>query len=215
MTARRSIIAKSVGGFRQTLRRLHYSTPLLLVLLLIATAGCRQTAQKQLAERLQPLPDDAAPILSWQAARSNLATYWGTQEVKVRLRGFIPEDWRQTGDARWELAAESNGGRNVPFLGVIHNYTNENGTKLKTVLPELDLKLLPDGLYMLLEPGIEKNSDGHLGTISPVAVLCEIRNHTFKPFQVKFHMVPAVASALTPMPAALPAAPPGTPVPVR
>ena len=93
-------------------------------------------------------------------------------------------------------------------------YRNENDTELAVLVPPLDLSMAPDSLYLVIVPNVDV-SDGRIVSIRPTAVLCEIRNHAFKPFRVKIPLAPDQESPLTPPPEPLPEPPAGTPIPME
>ncbi len=165
-------------------------------------------------QRIRAIPKDAAPVYSWRGERTDLKTYWGDQEVSIHVSAYLPEDWNNPGDGYWQVTAQNGAGKLIPFIGVVRHYVNEKGTELAILVPSLDMQKTPDGLYLAIIPNVE-TGEGRVSSIRPIAMLCEIRNHSFKPFRVKIPLFPEKESELTPAPEPLPRMPPGTPIPVH
>ena len=164
------------------------------------------------AHRMNPIPQDAAPLYSWHRLQTGLKTYWHDQQVSVQVRAWFPPDWKKPGDEFWEVTAHNGEGRAVRFIGVERKYVNENGTELSMLLPKLDLDRVPDGLYLAIAPNV-KTSEGRIVSIQPIAALLEIRSHIFKPFRFPITLIPDQESPLTPKPETPPEPPSGTPMP--
>ena len=171
-------------------------------------------SEAEFAKRTRPLPRGAAPVYSWRAEAKGLRTYWRVQDVTVAARGMIPADWRRAGDGFWSVRAHNQEGKPLPFLGVIR-FVPQGKRRVGVLLPRLDLDKTPDGLYIVLLPGVTL-MDGKVASIRPVALVREIRAHTWKPFGVEVPLVPEKSSPLTPAPKPKPPAPEevGTPVPM-
>lgn len=168
---------------------------------------------QRIEQRLMPIPATAAPVYSWHATRTGLKTYWGNQRVTVRVRAWLPEGCTNPEEGRWSLHATNEEGVPIPFLGIERRNLNENGHLTSVLIPPVEMSELTDGLYFILWPNAQVQ-DGRLVALQPTAALCEIRDNSFKPFCVKFPLIPDLTSALTPAPAPLPAAPEGTAIPL-
>lgn len=166
------------------------------------------------AKRFAPLPRDAAPVFSWRGERKGLFTYWGRQDVNAVVRAYFPCLPRTTDDACWEVAVRNGEGKYIPYLGIIRSYRSETGATLSVVVPPIELSAVPDGLYVALLPEVTREG-GEVRAIVVTAVLCEIRDHLWKPFRVRIPMVPQGVSTLTPAPPLLPEKPRGTPIPFK
>ena len=181
------------------------------MLLAGCSTGLPDVRQDRLGQQMRDIPRGAAPIHSWYGSRADLHTYWGLQEVSVSATAYLPEDWKNPGDGYWRVEAQNAEGKNIPFIGVIRKYVNENGNEVSVLVPELDLNRAPDGLYLTILPNVELR-DSRVVCLRPDAVLCEIRHHTFKPFRVRIPLIPENESPLTPIPEPLPEIPAGTPI---
>ena len=160
------------------------------------------------------IPTGAAPLYSWQGSRDDLKTYWGDQQVSVRVTAYLPDvSWKEPGDGYWQVTAENGERKPIPFIGVVRKYRNERGTELAVLVPPLDLNKAPDGLYLVIVPGVETR-DGSISCIRPTAQLREIRHHTFKPFCAPIPLMPMQESPVTPRPEDIPETPTGTPIPI-
>jgi len=60
----------------------------------------------------------------------------------------------------------------------------------------VDLEQLPDGLYSLIIPGVEKKS-GQIVSVMPRLMVCEIRKERFQPFRIEVPLYPLGKSSLT------------------
>ena len=182
---------------------------------LASLAGCRSglpiVDQERLRLELREISTCEGPVYSWHGSRSGLMTYWGKQRVSLDVKARLPADWKQPGDGAWRVEARNAEGKPLPFIGVVRTYTSENGDIQAVFVPPLDLDKAPDGLYIIVQPGIETQA-GEVTVIRPTALLYEIRDHTFKPFRVKIFLFPAEESKLTPSPKPLPEIPTGTPI---
>ena len=159
------------------------------------------------------LPADAAPVLSWSAQQKGLKTYWYDQDVQLRVKAHIPDSWKRAGDGCWLVDARNQEGTRLPFLGVLHVYTDERGSRKAVLVPEVDLDACPKGLYVVIVPGVAREQ-GKVAAVRPRAVIREIRNHAFQAFAFPIPLIPDSPSRLTPMPDLpdLPPVPPGTPI---
>jgi len=183
------------------------------------TVGCNGKSlptieADQLNVKLREIPQAAAPVFEWHGECKNWPTYWGRQAMVVGVRGHIPETWSRPGDAFWQVDARNHEGKPLPFIGLLLHYTNANGTRLAKVAPELNLAEVPDGLYVIIDPRIERNEDG-IVSIRPNAHVMELRDHVFKGGRVKIPLNPLQDSPVTPPAEPLPEEPRGTPIPTR
>ena len=139
------------------------------------------------------LPDNPhnGTLLSWNGSRTNLRTFWGSQDIRAHVRAFIPSNWARPGDGTWRVRARNGEAKPVPFLGVLR--TSEGGAE---IIPEIRITRLPDGLYSLIEPGVEKKHR-ELVSVRPRLLVCEIRNSRFQPFRVTIPLNPLHNSSLT------------------
>jgi len=189
-----------------------------LALAALLAAGCagRQLPRRNpraLQERMPGIPENAVPVLAWQGRGNNLMTYWGRQDIMVSVRAWLPEQWRKPGDGFWQVQARNARGIDIPVLGVVDSYRGRSGEKLALIVPEVNLDKLRDGLYAVLVPGVSRENN-QITRVQPEVVICEVRNHAFKPFRVAIPLIPDETSALTPMPELPPEPPAGTPVPL-
>jgi len=190
---------------------------LLIGLAALILAGCRSGLPRidgdRFSRRLPALPADAAPLLSWSATQKGMKTYWHDQDVHLRVRAYIPDSWKQAGDGCWQVDARNQEGTRLPFLGVLHVYTDERGNRKAVLVPEVDLDACPEGLYVVIVPNITVKG-GEVASLQPQAAIREIRNHAFQPFAFPIPLIPDSPSLLTPMPYLpdLPPVPPGTPI---
>jgi len=194
---------------------------LLIILSLAATvsfAGCAgfpslPRVKTDYVESLhRPIPENAPAVHTWHGSRDDLKTYWGDQAVTVTAKAYVPDDWQQAGDAFWSVTGASGEGKPLPFLGVIHRYVNEFGTKLANIVPPFDLNRISDGLYIVIDTGIELE-DGRVIRIQPTAIITEIRGHRIMPFRPHVRLFPENETDLTPAPEPL-RTPQGTPMAV-
>ena len=158
-------------------------------------------------------PADAAPVYAWSGEHPQLFTYWGKQSVTISATAHFPPDWKHGGDGFWRVKAENGEGKPLPFIGVIRRYVNENGTTLGVLVPKIDLMVMPDGLYVVIDPGVTLEQ-GEIVRIEPIAAIAEIRGQRFTPFRFPLPLVPETPSDLTPAPPPPPEIPEGTPIPV-
>lgn len=191
----------------------------LCVIIVVVAVGCAASLPEIRQDFMSGwqqgrIPTRAAPLYSWQGSRDDLKTYWGDQQVSVRVTAYLPDaSWKEPGDGYWQVTAENGEGKPIPFIGVVRKYRNESGTELAVLIPPLDLDKAPDGLYLVIVPGVE-TGDGSISCIRPNAQLREIRNHTFKPFCAPVPLMPMQESPLTPPPEDIPETPAGTPIPI-
>lgn len=195
-----------------------FSLEVLIVgIIIFAPLGCKSSNVlpdvKNFSARAPAIAPDASPVYRWQGSRGGLFTYWGKQQISVDAKAFVPQDCKDARDSRWEASARNGEGKPIPFLGIIRRYTGENGTELTEIIPPVDLDKLADCLYLVIDPSI--TTDGAaVKSIQPVAMVTEVRNHTFKPFRVKIPLLPQQESPLTPKPV-IPEEPAGTPFPAN
>jgi len=167
--------------------------------LVAAASGCSTSMPTVRQSQPAPLPANASPTFAWSGERDDLRTYWGPQDVSVEVSAWIPEDWADPYDGAWRVAGRNAEGKPLPFLGVIRRYKNENGTELAEIVPPVDLRKVKDCLYFTIDPRIETR-DGKVVAIRPMALVVEVRRHTFTPFVVKVPLVPREVTELTPAP---------------
>jgi len=162
----------------------------------------------ELASPPPGIPAGAAPVHSWHARTPVLKTFWGDQELEISCRGHFPAGWRHPGDERWEVRCANQKGTALPFLGILRRYQNTLGQPASEVLPAFDINALEDGLYLLVESGIQTAPAEDAGAeappaireIRPTAELIEVRRHQIWPFRIRIPLVPDAPSALTPVP---------------
>jgi hypothetical protein len=163
--------------------------------------------------RLPSIPGNAAPILSWAAEEGGLRTYYYEQRIKIAVRAWLPDSVTLPRDIYWQVEARNHEGKILPFLGITEYRMDPKAKRAYPVLvPEIDIKTVPDGLYILLEPKLELDN-GRVKSIRLIAAVREIRNHLWKPFRYPIAMTPLKPSELTPMPPPKPEPEPGTPIP--
>ena len=184
--------------------------------LLVGVAGCAEKLptirNTYVQSRAQTIPQDSTPVFSWQGAQRVIFTYWGRQSATIRLRVWAPPGATGAADARWEVLARTDEGKPIPFIGFEQRYVNEKGQELFKLVPPLDLERMPDGLYIVITPGMEF-ADGKLLRIQPIANVREIRHRTFTPLCFPILLIPDVPSDLTPVPPPRPEEPDGTALP--
>lgn len=174
-----------------------------------------QVDEAALGQNMPRIEEGASPLLAWSGARNEVSTYWGKLSVSVRAEVWLPPVWKQPGDERWRVTAETGQGVRLPFIGVVRPYVSEKGETLAELWPGLNLTRAPDGLYIIIYPNIVAD-DGKVVSVAPVAAVREIRGSAFKPFEIKIPLLPAQESPLTPKPDWQPPKPPsGTPIPVN
>jgi hypothetical protein len=180
-------------------------------------AGCAGTdlpaVRKDFIEsRMRPMPPGAAPLYSWHGKLSNWPTAWGRQDIRISATLYVPPEWKNPGDEYWRVTGLNGEDKPVPLLGVRRPAVNENGTPIALIVPAVDFKTTPNGLYLIMVPNIQMAA-GKVASIQPTAILCEIRKHIFQPFQLRIPLIPDAVSPVTPMPELPPETPAGTPVP--
>ena len=209
LSVKRGVVWRGIG--RGGLAGLTLATGFIL-------AGCGislpRVSEAEFAKRIRPIPHGAASVYSWRAVAKGLRTYWLVQDVTIAARGVIPKGWKQAGDGFWVVKARNQEGKPLPYLGVIR-FVRQGERRVGVLIPKLDLVRTPDGLYIVLMPGVTL-TDGKVASIRPVAVVREIRGRTWRPFGVDVPLVPDSPSPMTPAPPPKPPAPEdvGTPIPM-
>jgi hypothetical protein len=148
--------------------------------------------------------------LAWQGSRRNLSTFWGRQDVRARVRAFLPDSWNKAGDGIWRAQVRNREAKPLPFLGILRTSGKES-----RIVPSVDPGNLPDGLYSLIIPGIETRKK-EIVAVAPRLLICEIRDGRFQPFRVAVPLHPLNESPLTGSPPSREEAqsrPEGTPYP--
>jgi len=182
-------------------------------------AGCTSGMPRIRADFLQRAEVSASPSLKWQGSRTGLKTYWGDQGVSISVTAHVPETCERPDQTQWTVDARNAEGKPLPFIGLLHRYVNENGTQLAVLVspapcPPVETNSLPDCLYVVIDPGIEREN-GRVTSIRPTAIIREIRRHSFMPFQVTIPLIPEQESTLTPKPEPVNETPVGTPIGVE
>jgi len=177
-------------------------------------AGCSSGMPNVRANIFGHFRIGASPTINWYGSKTKIKTYWGEQDVSVSASAFIPQDCRKPEDVQWDAAAKNVEGKPIPFIGVVRKYRNENGTELAVLSPPINLARMHDCLYVAIDPRIEM-ADGKVKSMRPVALVCEIRDHAFMPFQMKVALIPESESELTPRPETMEDVPVGTPISVQ
>jgi len=189
-----------------------FRSALWLAAAVAALAGCKSSSQEIFDASAQPKEISGASLaLNWHGSRSNLNTRWGRHGVLMDVAARLPEAYSKPEDGIWQVKARTEDGRVMPFIGVLHRYTNENGTPLAVVVPAFELSKMRDSLYVVIDPNVT-TEDGKIKTVQPEALIYEIHRHAFMPFRLKVPLVPQTESAMTPMPDLPDYAPVGTPV---
>jgi hypothetical protein len=167
-------------------------------LCMLLAAGCSVSPYDPLPrisdtvyQRSLPEKPHNGTVLAWRGAERNLHTFWGEQDVRARVRAFIPESWTRAGDGIWRAKVHSGEDKPIPFLGVLRR----SGEKSR-IIPSVNPEKLPDGLYSLIVPGIEKRERG-IASVMPRLLVCEIRDGQFQPFRVAVPLHPQKSSPLT------------------
>lgn len=160
-------------------------------LLISCSSQLPRTNTDYLAKRTKRIPRGAAPILFWHAEKENVNTHWGPQDIRATVRGHVPVS-RPPSDSRWEVDAGNAEGRVIPFLGILERHEGP-------IDPPVDLNQLPDGLYCALIPNVSSNL-GKVSSVSPVLMLVEVRQHSFKEPRIFIPLIPSRKSPITPMP---------------
>jgi len=175
----------------------------------ILAAGCNQEA----VHLTRTIPEGASPIYKWHGERSSsLRTYWGDEAVSLTASAFFPDTWERPGDGYWEAEGRTGEGKPIPFIGTVLWYENEKGTRLSKIVPPVDVDVLKDWIYFVIDPNVTKE-DGKITSIEPVAHLRQVRDHRISPwFNAEVRLFPEKPSALTPAPERLPEEPEGTPI---
>ena len=162
-------------------------------------AGCSTGLPTVDASRFGQTTMSASPTCNWYGSGIDLKTYWGEQEVSVYASVHLPDNWQQPGDGTWCVKARNAEGKPIPFLGVLRRYRDNAGAESTMIVPRADEKKLQDCLYLVIDPNITTEG-GKIKSVRPVAILCEIRNRSWKPFRIELPLIPAEQSDLTPMP---------------
>ncbi len=160
---------------------------------------------------VRDIPQGAAPVYLWHGEHNDLRTYWGRLAVTLEVAAYLPPGWKQAGDGFWRVEAQTTEGKPLPFIGVIHRYVNENGTPLASLVPGIDLRKAPTGLYIVIDPQVELK-DGRVAAIRPMAYVADISNHAWTPFRPKIFLFPDAPSKITPPPENVPEPIRGTPI---
>lgn len=168
-------------------------------------------AHDALGVRLPSLPPGAAPVYAWRAQTGVVFSYWGKQTFTVAARAAFPDD-AASPDGCWSLEIRSAVGTPVLPIGIERRYQNAEGKWEAVLVPEIDFDKVPDGLYAILIPGIKRN-EGRIVSVTPTAVITEVRGHLLKPFRYPIPLVPVKEDPLTPPPPPPPPRPAGTPIP--
>jgi len=182
-------------------------------------AGCTSGMPRIRADLLGPVTMSASPSLNWYGSRTGLKTYWGDQDVAISVSACVPESCERPEQTHWTVNARNAEGKPLPFIGLVHRYRNENDTELAMLvspaqLPPVEISSLPDCLYVVIDPGIEREN-GRVKSIQPSAIIREVRRHYLMPFQVTIPLIPENESSLTPKPEPVKEAPVGTPIGVQ
>ena len=187
-----------------------------LVALAVIGAGCSSELPRldptRYERQFPPIPDGAAPVLSWSGERLELHSYWYEQDVHVSVRAWFPENMTKASDARWVVRAQSGEGKPLPFLGFATTYRTDTGLEKRMLDQDVDLKHAEDGLYVVLMPDMTLR-DGKLERIVLDAWIYEIRDNLFMPFNARVPLVPEHVTDRTPLPKPIPAKPAGTMIP--
>jgi len=162
-------------------------------------AGCSTGLPAVDASRFGQTIMGASPTCNWYGSGINLKTHWGEQEVSVYASVHLPEDWQQPGDGTWCVKARNAEGKHIPFLGVLRRRPAGGEAEPAMIVPGIGEKKLVDCLYLVIDPNITTEG-GKIKSIRPVAILCEVRNRSWKPLPVEIPLIPAEQSELTPMP---------------
>jgi len=173
-------------------------------------AGCRR--QEEFVYT-RTIPEGASPVYAWRGSRNDIVSYWKDRAVTISAKAHFPEGWKQPGDGYWNVTGTTDKGRPIPFIGVLLWQPTVEGTRRPMIVPGFDINKVADGLYCFIEPNVTV-ANGKITCIEPVAYVCEIRDHMFKPFRPKVPLVPEEESPLTPAPELPPPAPEGTPIPM-
>jgi len=168
------------------------------VLLCLLAAGCSTSPydplpsiERQVYQRSLPEDPSSGTELAWRGSRKELYTFWGKQDVLARVRTYLPDTWNRPGDGIWRVRVQNAESKPVPFLGVVRQ-----SEKKSRIVPSVDLEQLPDGLYSLIIPGVEKKS-GQIVSVMPRLMVCEIRKERFQPFRIEVPLYPLGKSSLT------------------
>jgi len=196
--------------------RVRFEWLALAVAVLLTAAGCARKLPyvrgEYIQSRAQAIPQGATPVFAWRGSQGVIFTYWGRQSATVRVRAWAPAGAKAATDALWELEARTGEGKPLPFIGIERQYLNEKGQEVAKLVPQLDLDRMPDGLYIVIAPGMEF-AEGRLSRIQPIANVREIRHKTFTPLCFPILLIPDAPSDLTPVPPPRPEEPEGTALP--
>ncbi len=206
----------SYGGGSLRMIRVRFGRLALAAVVSLIVAGCARKLPyvrgEYIQSRAQTIPQGATPVFSWQGAQGVIFTYWGRQSATVRVRAWVPTGATAASDARWEVDARTGEGKPLPFIGVEKSYLNERGQEVAKLVPPLDLDRMPDGLYVVISPGMEF-AQGKLSRIQPIANVREIRHKTITPLCFPVLLIPDAPSDLVPVPPPRPEEPEGTALP--
>ena len=185
----------------------------------LVLSGCTSGMPRTRSDYLRRAEVSASPFLKWSGSRTGLKTYWGEQDVSISVSAHVPETCERPDQTQWTVDARNAEGKPLPFIGLVHRYVNENGTQLAVLVspapcPPVETSALPDCLYVVIDPGIEREN-GRVASIRPAAIIREVRRHYFMPFQVTIPLIPEQESRLTPKPEPANETPVGTPIGAR
>ena len=169
-----------------------------LALFCLLAAGCSASPydplpdiDREISQRSVPEDPRNGTVLTWRGSRKDLYTFWGRQEVTTRVLAYLPKDWKEPGDGIWRARVRNQESKPLPFLGLLRRSGKES-----RIVPPVDLKRLPDGLYSLILPGVELGN-GEIASVMPRLFLCEIREGRFQPFRIGIPLHPLEESPLT------------------
>ena len=189
-----------------------FRSALWLAVAAAAVAGCKHSSHAIIGASTPPKETSGASLVfNWHGSRSNLQTRWGNHGVLMDVTARLPENYSKAEDGSWQVKARTEGGRALPFIGVLHRYANENGTPLAVVVPAFDLSRMQDSLYVVIDPNVTTEG-GKIRSVQPAAMVYEIHRHAFMPFRVKVPLLPESDSEMTPAPELIDYTPVGTPV---
>ena len=174
---------------------------------LLAALGCGSPYPgfKTTTDCVQPprpsLPVSDGDAYAWRADTGLMSTYFGKYDVEINATQKITAETPGAYDAVWSARATTRDGIGIGYLGVLSEFVNENGTRLKEIVPSFDLSQASDGLYVCIDNGFKYDGDGRLTSIEPVAHILEIRSRTVRAFDFPVRLIPIEPTDLTPLPA--------------
>lgn len=176
-----------------------------------AATGCAYGPPTPSIVARPTIPADAAPVHEWTVDRVTVAYHWykvHKYDIHIEAKGYFPPNYKDVGDAVWEVKLATIATADMPsvpgtFLGILRTYVDASGVKQYEIVPPVILSDLDDGMYAVIENGVEW-TDGEPKTIKairPVVHIRMIKNKTIDPYyDMPVYPTPKNPTDLTPLP---------------